>query len=64
MHFDKLSRPRTLVAKLYSGRTLAVLGCLLLTAYIGGCMVGQEQERDLQKARQLACETDPHCLRP
>lgn len=41
-----------------------VLLGLLVVAYVAGWMVGQEQERDLQRARQLACQADPHCLRP
>lgn len=41
-----------------------VLLGLLVVAYVAGWMVGQEQARDLQRARQQACEADPHCLRP
>ncbi|MDO6386459.1 MULTISPECIES: hypothetical protein [unclassified Uliginosibacterium] len=42
----------------------AMLLGLLVVAYVAGWMVGQEQERDLQRARQLACQADQHCLRP
>lgn len=43
---------------------LGVLLALLALAYVAGWLVGQEQERDLQKSREQACEADPHCLRP
>lgn len=42
---------------------VALLG-LLIAAYVGGCMVGREQERDQQLARQSACNADARCLRP
>ncbi|GAB2892978.1 hypothetical protein GCM10027046_22380 [Uliginosibacterium flavum] len=41
-----------------------LLLALLFAAYVGGCMVGREQERDQQQARQSACQADAHCLRP
>lgn len=63
---DVLARPkRWHLSAANGGRLATLLLGLLVAAYVSGCMVGQEQERDQQQhARRLACEADPHCLKP
>ena len=69
MHSDAIRREvtgrrgRVRFAQRFPYLAGALLG-LMIMAYAAGWMVGQEQERDLQRARQLACQQDPYCLRP
>lgn len=69
MYSDELTRAvagrrgRALLAQRFPYLAGSLL-VLLIMAYVAGWMVGQEQERDLQRARQLACQKDPYCLRP
>ncbi|MBS1209060.1 MAG: hypothetical protein H6R19_1458 [Proteobacteria bacterium] len=64
MSFDNIRGQIGRVRVFYRGWMLALLLGLLTTAYVGGCMVGHEQERDLQRMREQACKQDPHCLHP
>lgn len=57
-------RPGWRLPALSRSHAAIIAASLLVAVYVAGWMVGQEQERDLQLARQQACAADPHCLRP